>query len=188
MNTPPLPADVPFHDRVNAAPEVETYLLRDNGPIPNNPRLPLLVYRAALRLPPDDPAAAFEAVFARWDWKGQWRNGVYSFHHYHSTSHEALGIYAGQAKVRFGGEGPLGITAVVRAGDLVVIPAGVGHCNLGGSGDFGVVGAYPDGHTWDLLRGLPGERPQADRNIAGLPLPKHDPVYGADGPLRQKWR
>ena len=188
MNTPPLPADMPFRDRANAAPEIETYPLKDNGPIPNNSRLPLLVYRAALRLPPEDPAAAFEQMFAHWDWRGQWRNGIYPFHHYHSTSHEALGVYAGHARVRFGGEGGGGIEAVVSAGDLVVIPAGVGHGNLGSSGDFGVVGAYPDGHTWDLLRGQPGERPQADRNIAGLPRPKHDPIYGADGPLRQAWR
>jgi long-chain acyl-CoA synthetase len=38
-------------------------------------------------------------------WSGTWRNGIYAFHHYHSTSHEVLGIAAGSAAVRFGGEG-----------------------------------------------------------------------------------
>ena len=179
----------PPDDRLAPAPKLETHALRDNGAIPNNPRLALVIYRGALRLPPDDPAALFEQIMARWNWRGQWRNGIYPYHHYHSTSHEALGVYAGQATVRFGGEGAGGITAVVTAGDLVVIPAGVGHCNLGSSGDFGVVGAYPDGHTWDLLRGRPGERPEADLRIAALPLPKNDPLYGPDGSLlRAAWR
>ena len=167
--------------------EIEQHLLADNGPIPNNPRLPLLLYRGALPPPDGDAAAAFEQTFARWNWKGSWRNGIYSFHHYHSTSHEVLGCYAGQATVRFGGEGGGGITAVLRAGDVVVIPAGVGHCNTGSSADFGIVGAYPDGHTWDLLRGLPDERPGADETIAHLPLPMNDPLHGPDGPLRQYW-
>ena len=169
-------------------PKVERHLLKDNGPIPNNPRLPLLIYRGVLSLPLDDAPAVCEQIFAWWNWQGSWRDGIYPFHHYHSTSHEVLGIYAGHANVRLGGEGGGGIEAVLSAGDVVVIPAGVGHCNLGASGDFGVVGAYPDGHTWDLLRGRPGERPQADRNIAALPLPIDDPLYGPDGPLRQVWR
>ena len=187
MKTPSLPADVPGRDRLHPAPEVERHLLVDNGPIPNNPRLPLLIYRGVLSLPADDPAAVCERVFAYWNWRGSWRNGIYPFHHYHSTSHEVLGISAGHANVRLGGEGGGGIEAVLAAGDVVVIPAGVGHCNLGASGDFGVVGAYPDGHTWDLLRGRPGERPQADENIRRLPLPTNDPLYGPDGPLRQLW-
>ena len=42
--------------------------------------------------------------------------------------------------------------------------------------DFSVIGAYPGGRNWDLLRGLPGERPRADRNIAAVPLPDNDPI------------
>ena len=51
-----------------------------------------------------------------------------------------------------------------------------------------VVGAYPEGREWDLLRGRPGERPKADRNIAALSIPDNDPIYGAEGPLRQIWK
>ena len=36
--------------------------------------------------------------------------------------------------------------------------------------DFSVIGAYPRGRNWDLLCGLPGEPPRADRNIAAVPL------------------
>jgi uncharacterized protein YjlB len=34
--------------------------------------------------------------------------------------------------------------------------------------DFRVIGAYPGGRNWDLLRDLPGERPRADRDIAAV--------------------
>jgi uncharacterized protein YjlB len=76
----------------------------------------------------------------------------------------------------------------VHAGDAIVIPAGVAHHNVGASNDFGVVGAYPCGRSWDLLRGLPGERPKADHNIAALPIPENDPIYGVEGPLREIWK
>jgi uncharacterized protein YjlB len=90
-----------------------------------------------------------------------------------------LGVYSGAATVRLGGEH--GKKVEVRTGDVIVIPAGVAHQNVGASDDFGVVGAYPEGREWDLLRGLPGERPNADRNIAAFPMPDNDPIYGAKG-------
>ena len=99
--------------------------LEDDGSIPNNPSLPLLVYRQAVTLPEDDPATVFEALFTAHGWPAAWRNGIYPFHHFHSTAHEALGVYAGTATARFGGEG--GIDMTVSAGDVVIIPAGVGH-------------------------------------------------------------
>ncbi len=163
---------------------VERYLLADDGTFPNH-RWPLLVYRAAVS--GGDPDA-LQARFAAHDWTGAWRNGIYSFHHYHSTSHEVLGCYAGEASVRLGGPTNRGITATVRAGDVLVIPAGVAHCNLGASADFAVLGAYPEGRRWDLLRGARGERPAADARIAALPRPAQDPVHGAAGPLGEFWK
>lgn len=73
-------------------------------------------------------------------------------------------------------------------GDVVVIPAGVAHKNLGASPGFALVGAYPAGQLWDMMYGKPGERPRADENIARVPLPEADPVYGAGGPLLAHWR
>jgi uncharacterized protein YjlB len=165
--------------------EADAHRFADDGAIPNNPTLPFLVYAGALELPRDDPAAACEAVFARNRWGGSWRDGIYSFAHYHSTAHEVLGICRGEAKVRFGGE--TGVVLRVRAGDVVVIPAGVGHQNLGASADLLVVGAYPRGQSWDLCGGSAAERPEALANIARVPLPTADPVYGADGPLIEHW-
>jgi uncharacterized protein YjlB len=62
--------------------------------VPNNPRLPLIVYRGALETS-GDTAASCVALFDRNGWIGAWRNGVYSHHHYHSSAHEVLGIVAG---------------------------------------------------------------------------------------------
>jgi uncharacterized protein YjlB len=165
--------------------EATAHTFADDGAIPNNPSLPFLVYPGALNLPGDDPAAACEAVFERNGWSGSWRDGIYPFAHYHSTAHEVLGICRGEAKVRFGGNA--GVTLTVRTGDVVVLPAGVGHQNLGASAGFLVVGAYPPGQRWDLCRGPAEERPRALANIARVPLPAADPVYGADGPLLEHW-
>jgi uncharacterized protein YjlB len=162
----------------------DTAIFKDDGVIPNN-RHPLLLYRGVIDLRSADPASQIQKHFAANSWTNSWRNGIYPFHHYHSTSHEVLGVYRGSATVRLGGE--QGRDFTVQAGDVIVIPAGVGHKNLGGSDDFGVVGAYPDGRQWDLLTGRPGERPKADQNIAALPVPGNDPVYGLNGPLRKIW-
>jgi uncharacterized protein YjlB len=167
-------------------PQVVTHTLTDDGVFPNNARLPLLVYCQAVTLPAHDPAALFEDLFAAQQWGNGWRNGIYRFHHYHSTAHEVLGVFRGHATVQFGGE--QGLRLAIRSGDVVLIPAGVAHKNLAASRDFGVVGAYPQGQQWDTCYGKAGERPQADRNIARVPLPHADPVYGAAGPLVTYWR
>lgn len=160
--------------------------LKDDGFFPNNERLPLLAYQAALALPRSDPASTVENLFASNGWSGSWRNGIYDFHHYHSTAHEVLGVYCGSAKVQLGGE--KGITLTVRRGDVVIIPAGVAHKNQGASSDFRVVGAYPSGTRPDMCYGKAGERPRADERIAGVSLPRMDPVYGAEGPLVELWK
>jgi uncharacterized protein YjlB len=157
----------------------------DDGVYPGSV-LPLLLYRAATIGDREDRASFFERTFAQNDWCNSWRNGVYAFAHYHSTSHEALAVYNGTAKLRLGGEP--GQIVEVRAGDVILIPAGVAHQSIDASSDFNVVGAYPDGRNWDLLRGLPGERPKSDDTIAALPIPDCDPIYGADGPMRQIWK
>ena len=161
------------------------HTLTDDGTFPNNADLPLLVYPGALPLPEQDPASAFESKFRENGWGGSWRDGIYSYHHYHSTAHEVLGVYRGMARVQLGGDER--VTLTVEPGDVIVIPAGVAHKNLGSSRDFGVVGAYPAGQQWDMNYGKAGERPEADENIAQVPLPEQDPVFGSDGPLVRSW-
>ena len=124
--------------------QISLHHFADDGDIPNN-RLPLILYAGAVDVVAGDPARAFEDLFQANRWGNGWRNGIFPFHHYHSTAHEVLGIAAGEAEVRFGGES--GATVHAKAGDAVLIPAGVGHKRLSGSPDLLVIGAYPLGHA-----------------------------------------
>jgi len=165
--------------------DVETHILKENGNIPNNDTLPLVVYRKVISFDETNPANTIEELFSRNQWSNAWHDGIFRFHHYHSNSHEVLGVYKGIAKVQLGGEG--GLTTELGKGDVVVIPAGVAHKNLGSSGDFACVGAYPDGRRYDMNYGKEDERPAADRNIQNVPLPERDPVYGQQGPIHEEW-
>lgn len=165
-------------------PHIETFLLHDDGTFPNS-RLPLIIYRNALKVTGNEAEKIFKKLFAQNDWRNNWVANVYDFHHYHSTTHEVLGVSAGEASLQFGGEN--GVSERVAAGDVIIIPAAVAHKNNGCTQDFTVVGGYPEGRNWDLNKGLPGERPRTDENIARLPLPKFDPVYGTEGPLLENW-
>jgi uncharacterized protein YjlB len=162
---------------------VQTFRFVDDGSIPNS-ALAVLVYRGALQR--DAVAAEYEKLFAGNGWLGAWRDGIYPFHHFHSTSHEVLGIASGTAKVVLGG--PRGRHLALTAGDVVVLPAGTGHCNAGSEAGLLVIGAYPNGMRWDLRRGDPAEHDEVLANIARVPVPDSDPVRGRNGPLIELWR
>jgi uncharacterized protein YjlB len=169
-------------------PEVQRFCLRDQGDIPNHPDLPLLFLPQAMAAE-GEPAArarAIEAAYRRHGWQGLWRWGVYPFAHYHSTAHEVLTCFQGWANLRLGGDN--GVTIAVRPGDAVIIPAGVGHQNLGGSEDFQVCGAYPPGQDADLIRADETDRHVAARaRIRHVPVPEQDPLFGRNGPLVTAW-
>ena len=173
-------------ERQIETPRVKVYQLEDDGTIPNNPELPLLIYQAAFDLNCLRSPLRIEEVLKQNGWSGTWRNGIYAYHHYHSTAHEVLAVYDGSATVKMGGEH--GVLLTIGAGDVLIIPAGVAHKNLESGSNFAVIGAYPVGQEWDMCYGKPGERPRADENIAKVPFPEADPVYGRQGPLLEYWK
>ena len=158
--------------------ELETWHAPTGERIPNHPSFPVLLYRG-VDAAADGPAAV-RALFAEHGWGGSWVDGVFDFHHFHSTSHEVLAVVAGGATLELGG--PQGRSFSVAAGDVLVLPAGTGHRRAAADRGFTVVGAYPAGQEdYDLLRG--DDRAEVDaarERIATLGAPSDDPV-GGDG-------
>ena len=164
--------------------DVEQLRFPTGDEIPNNPDLPVLAYRGVEEVVRD--ADACEGLFAANGWGGMWRDSVLPYHHFHSTSHEALGVAAGRATLALGG--PQGEEVRVAAGDVLVLPAGTGHKLVEVSDDFLVVGAYPPGQEdYDMRRGDPAELDEVRRNIERVAPPPADPVAGATGPLADAW-
>ena len=163
----------------------EQYFVKDDGLFPNN-RLPILYYPKALKLPKLFPSHFTKKLFQENNWKNNWKQGIYTYHHYHSTTHEVLGVCKGETLLLLGGEE--GVTIFIEEGDVLVIPAGVAHMNLGKENDVTCIGGYPDGRDYDMNYGNRNERPRTDHNIASVPLPETDPVLGKEGGLLEIWK
>lgn len=158
--------------------------LHQNGPkerLPNS-RFPPLVHRDAV------PGGGTDVVIAKFrenGWLNNWKNpGVYTYGHFHSTTHECLGCAAGWMEIVIFGKG--GPKVRVETGDVIVMPAGVSHEMVGNSDDNMMVGGYPDGRDWDniLEEFLTQEDFRAAaKRIMMLPIPPLDPVTRA--PLEQ---
>lgn len=155
---------------------------KDDGSIPNNPSLGVAIYPGAFQDNPDE----IEKTFNGNGWTNSWTNGVFDYHHYHSNTHEVLGVRSGSAVILIGGE--TGQELEVNAGDVVVLPAGTGHKKISASADFQVVGAYPGGVSPNKKTGDTGDRPYVLEDIQNTPLPKSDPVFGDEGPLIETWK
>ncbi|HVE16911.1 MAG TPA: cupin domain-containing protein [Chthoniobacterales bacterium] len=163
----------------------ETYYLPDSGWCPNSPRLPLLIYHAALGGKGEELAQAFEKTFAANGWPPAWRYTIFDYPHYHSTTHEVIGVFRGNAEVRLGDEA--GFTAKLSTGDVLIIPAGVSHQRLASTEDFQGVGAYPEGFEPDEQRPEKDDLEASMQRIAKLAIPTADPLLGKSGPLIGLW-
>lgn len=156
----------------------------DDGTIPNNPVLPVIVIRGALRR--DLGAGAVGDLHRANGWFGNWVFTVFDYHHWHPDAHEVLSVVAGWAELMLGG--PSGEIFSVVAGDTVLLPAGTGHCRLAASAEFTVCGAYPPGQeNYTTQRSMSPRRAEEAARIAEVALPVTDPLFGASGPVLEAW-
>src|ERR1043166_8709239 len=142
---------------------VQKYFLRDDGRFPNNASLPVLLYKKALDLPGLFPGNYIVSLFKKNNWTNSWKDGVLDYHHYHSNTHEVLGVYRGKTIIQLGGAG--GIELTLEKGDVLLIPAGVAHKNLTPDSRFKCVGAYPEGREYDMNFGKAEERPSTEIHV-----------------------
>lgn len=163
-------------------PQPQEIFFQDNGFIPNS-QLPLLLYRKILDTPVDSDQ--LEQLLKSNNWTNGWRYGIYSYHHYHSNTHEVLAVTNGHAQLELGGEN--GQKLDVQQGDVIIMPAGVGHKCISHSDDFLVFGAYPDGYEPDLKRNNSADRTGSDENIGQVPIPQTDPLFGKSSGLVNIW-
>lgn len=155
---------------------METLLIdKSSGGVPNN-RLPVMIYHRVI--PPNvaDNADYLEHLFRSNGWPPQWRYPVYTFTHFHSNTHEALGVFAGSATLQLGGE--KGKLIEVKTGDVLLLPAGIGHKQISADEDFMLVGAYPPQVKADLCHDEPSQLAARTKAVSAVPLPATDPVTG----------
>lgn len=100
------------------------------------------------------------------------------------TQRPGQGVNKPNRSQGFGHESnPEKLEVIVEKGDVLIIPAGVGHKLLDDfHSGFELVGSYPRGMHCDMCCGKNGESGKVN-GIAGLPWFEKDPVYGDDGPL-----
>jgi uncharacterized protein YjlB len=179
---------MPQQDKlINTNPEIKDHFFKSNKNFPNS-ELPLLIYKKACVLGQQKNKCAqlLQTIFHKNNWKNTWSNGIYTFHHYHSNTHECMGIATGKAWVIFGGPG--GKRLQLEKGDLIIIPAGLAHKCSRTSADFFCVGAYPGGAEYDINLGTKEEMEKAKPRIQKLSLPLQDPLFGKEGFLKAFWR
>lgn len=173
--------------RINTNPHILHFILKRNKNFPNS-SLPILIYKKGMKLPLQKNRAAIIAqeIFARNNWSNSWRNGIYDFHHYHSITHECMVICMGNATVILGGPG--GKKVELEQGDVIILPAGVGHKCVTASENFLCVGCYPQGKDYDTNYGTEEELKTTLPNLTKIAIPQKDPVLGKNGFLKSYWK
>ena len=145
--------------------------------VPNS-KLPVLMFRGALAPTAMAKARRFREAFRRNGWAGVWTDTIYDYTHFHSNAHEVLGIAEGKVTIILGGVE--GRRFRLKAGDMLAIPAGVGHRRVGEDAGLKVIGAYPPGQSHFNMK-------RKGRAVPRVPIPDTDPLYGRGGPLTRCW-
>ena len=123
--------------------------IHENKPFPNN-SLPVLFYKGAAEkwLNQSNAAEAVLSHFERNGYGNGWVNGIFNYHHFHSTTHEALTCIAGEGSIQLGGPGQNIYT--VTKGDVLLLPAGIAHKKIKATKNFQIVGLVVDVMDQDL--------------------------------------
>jgi uncharacterized protein YjlB len=145
--------------------------------VPNS-ALPVVLIRRALAPNASAKARRFRDAFKRNGWTGIWTDTIYDYTHFHSNAHEVLGIAEGKVTVLLGGAE--GRSFRLNAGDMLIMPAGVGHRRVGDDTGLKVIGAYPPGQSHFTMK-------RKGRAAPRVKLPDTDPLYGPGGPLTRCW-
>jgi uncharacterized protein YjlB len=161
------------------------YYLKDDGVFPNS-ELPVLLYKRALKIPLFFAALQVKKLLQKHHYTNNWRNGIYTYHHYHSNTHEVMAVIKGHTTLLLGGD--KGRKVKIEKGDVILIPAGVAHKNLGKEKDVICIGGYPQGRDYNMNYGKKEERPDADEKIAKVKIPRYDPVTGQRDPMNTIWK
>jgi uncharacterized protein YjlB len=151
----------------------------DKGSDVPNSTLPVLIYRGVLAPERSGKAEIFRRTFKKNGWVGVWTDTIYDYTHFHSNAHEVLGIAEGKVSVKLGGEG--GRVCRLKAGDMLVLPAGTGHKRVGPDDGLRVIGAYPKGQADFKMK-------RKGRAVPKVPPPETDPFYGENGPVTLAWK
>jgi len=159
-----------------------TFYFNNDGVIPNN-TLPVLMYKNGLN---DTVQADLESTFKKNGWTNNWKDIILPYDHFHSNTHEVLGLIKGKARLMMGGKN--GQEVIVERGDVIIIPAGVGHYSLDNSIEYQFVGGYPNGANWDIKVSLKENEATIMEEIANIPIPNTDPIFGENGPIVDYWK
>lgn len=165
---------------------IQTIPINENKPFPNNP-LPVLYYPDAIAplLENDQSDSSVKDFFVKSGYTNSWTNGIFSYHHFHSNTHEVLACIAGEAQVQLGG--PEAEIYTFKKGDVLLLPAGTAHKRIQAADDFQIVGAYPNGVDPDMQKGDEAVYEKVKENISRVPIPDMDPVEGENGAVSQYW-
>jgi uncharacterized protein YjlB len=161
-----------------------TYAIGPTAKFPNNEFLPVLHYKNVLKLGLLFRGWNVRRLFKKNGWYNSWRSGIYDFDHYHSNTHEVIGVIKGRTTLMLGGE--QGQKIELEKGDVLIIPAGVAHKNVTPKNKCICIGAYPRGMEYDMCDGT-YEGSKALENINKVPVPQKDPVFDKGGEIRHYW-
>lgn len=152
---------------------------------PNN-SLPVIVYRDVPNSLDMDPNSSLLNLFISNGWTNNWEDIIMTENHYHSTTHEVIGIKTGEVDLKLGGT--VGSIVTVKSGDVIIIPAGVGHYSLSNEKGYRAIGGYPNGADWDMIFDEKEKLQAATERITQIPTPVTDPVFGSNGGLGDYWK